>query len=395
MTARSPLRGAAALVGLAETAPVRDTGDHTDLSLTAEVAVAALDDAGLELSDVDGLLTHPMGAVSRLVPSTVAETLGVRLSYGDSVDLGGATAAGMVWRAAAAVLAGMCNVCLCITAVPRTSDPSARGGPSRRTTDSSPAREFEAPFGNVGATEGYAMIAQRYEHEYGCTARARAKIAAQQRENASRHPQAYFRATPLAIEEVLASEMIADPLRKLEMVLPTGGASAVVVTSREIAARTPRPSVSVLGAGEAVTHKSITYAPCLTTSAVREAADRAFTMAGITRGQVGLASVYDCYTITALMTLEDAGFCAKGTGAEFVEAHDLRWSGDFPMNTHGGQLSFGQADVAGGMSHITEAVLQLQRRAEGRQVTDLEFAFVNGNGGIMSEQTSIVLGVDR
>lgn len=389
------LRGAAALVGLAEAAPVRDTGDHTDLSLAAEVGTAAVRDAGLELSDIDGLLTHPMSVVSRLVPSTVAEALGLRLSYADSVDLGGATAAGMVWRAAAAVLSGMCSACLCITAVPRTTDPAVLGGPSRRMTDRSPAREFEAPYGNVGATEGYAMIAQRYEYEFGPTAVARARIAVAQRANAARHPHAYFRATPLTVADVLGSEMIADPLRKLEMVLPTGGAAAVVVTSRAVAARTPRPPVLVLGAGEAVTHKSITYAPQLTTSAIREAADRAFAMAGVGRAQVGLVSVYDCYTITALMTLEDAGFCAKGAGAAFVDDHDLRWSGDFPMNTNGGQLSFGQADVAGGMSHVTETVLQLQRRADDRQVDGLEFAFVNGNGGIMSEQASLVLGVDQ
>lgn len=390
---RSSLRGAAALVGLAETAPVRDTGDHTDLSLAAEVATAAVNDAGLDLTEVDGLLTHPMGVVSRLVPSTVAEALGLRLSYADSVDLGGATAVGMVWRAAAAVLSGMCSICLCVTAVPRPADATALGGPSRRTTDRSPAREFEVPYGNVGATEGYAMIAQRYEHEFGCTAGQRAKIAVQQRENAARHPHAFFRGKPLTAEEVLGSEMIADPLRKLEMVLPTGGASAVVVTRRQIAARLTQSPVLVLGAGEAITHKSITYAPQLTTSAIRASADRAFEMAGIGREQVNVASVYDCYTITALMTLEDAGFCAKGEGAAFVDEHDLRWSGDFPVNTNGGQLSFGQADVVGGMSHVTESVLQLQARAPGRQVEGAEIAFVNGNGGIMSEQSSVILAV--
>jgi len=130
----------------------------------------------------------------------------------------------------------------------------------------------------------------------------------------------------------------------------------------------------------------------MTDTAIRASADRAFASAGIGREQVGLASLYDCYTSTVLLTLEDAGLCPKGRAAEFVDSHDLTWRGDFPVNTHGGQLSFGQADVAGGMSHVTEAVLQLQRRAEGRQVRDLEFAFVNGNGGIMSEQASVVLG---
>ncbi len=154
----------------------------------------------------------------------------------------------------------------------------------------------------------------------------------------------------------------------------------------------PHAAVPILGAGEAITHKTITYAPSLTDTGVRLSAERAFAAAGIERHQVGLASLYDCYTSTVLLTLEDAGFCEKGEAGAFVDGHDLTWRGDFPLNTHGGQLSFGQADVAGGMSHVTEAVLQLQQRATGRQVEGLEYAFVHGNGGIMSEQASVVLG---
>jgi acetyl-CoA acetyltransferase len=116
-------------------------------------------------------------------------------------------------------------------------------------------------------------------------------------------------------------------------------------------------------------------------------------MAGVAPGDVDLVSVYDCYTITVLVTLEDAGFCRKGEGGRFVEEHDLTFRGDLPLNTHGGQLSFGQPGIAGGMSHVTEAVRQLQGRAGQRQVRGCELAFVNGNGGIMSEEVSLVLGV--
>jgi acetyl-CoA acetyltransferase len=381
------------IVGVAERAPARDTGDETDLTLSAAIAVEALADAGLGLDAVDGLSTHPMDTASRLVPSTIGEYLGLRLGYADSVDLGGATAVGMLWRAAAAIRAGMCSVCLCLTAVPRDPSGAAHGGPTRRTADLSPWREFEVPYGNIGATEGYALIAMRYEHEYGDTARARAAVAVAQRANAAHQPKAFFSGRPLEIDEVMESEMIADPLRKLDCVLPTGGAAAVVVVRGDLAEAGPHPAVPILGAGEAVTHKTITYAPSLTDTAIRTSADRAFASAGIDRSAIGLASLYDCYTSTVLLTLEDAGFCKKGGAAEFVEAHDLTWRGDFPLNTHGGQLSFGQADVAGGMSHVTEAVLQLQGRGEGRQVRDLRHAFVHGNGGIMSEQASVVLGV--
>jgi acetyl-CoA acetyltransferase len=197
------------------------------------------------------------------------------------------------------------------------------------------------------------------------------------------------------VDEVLASEMIADPLRKLESVMPCGGAAAVVVAAAEIAAAAPHRPVTILGAGEAITHKTVTYAPSMTDTGIRRSADRAFASARVDRADIGLASIYDCYTSTVLLSLEDAGFCPKGGAAEFVAEHDLTWRGDFPLNTHGGQLSFGQADVAGGMSHVTEAVLQLQGRADRRQVAGLELAFVHGNGGIMSEQASAVLGVVR
>src|SRR6185503_7159222 len=149
------------------------------------------------------------------------------------------------------------------------------------------------------------------------------------------------------------------------------------------------------GAGEHTTHKSITFAPSITDSAIRGAADRAFKMAGIRRKDVDVASLYDCYTITVLLTLEDAGFAKKGQGGRFVDEHNLQFDGDFPLNPHGGQLSFGQAGLAGGMSHVTEAARQVSGRAEGRQVKKCKFAFVNGNGGIMSEQVSLVLGADR
>lgn len=379
-----------AIGGVAELAPVRDTGEETDLTLSAAVAVGALADAGLEPSDVDGLLTHPTDMASRLVPSTVGEYLGLRLTYTDSVDLGGASAVGMLWRADAAIRAGMCSAVLCLTSAPRGT--GAGAGQSRRTVDASPWREFEVPFGNIGATEGYALIAARYEHEFGDTARARARLAVAQRANAAAQPKAYFSGTPLDEDEVLASEMIADPLRKLDCVLPTGGAAAVLVLRDDLAARARQRPVPILGAGEAITHKTITYAPSLTDTAVRTSADRAFAAAGVERSAIGLASVYDCYTSTVLLTLEDAGFCAKGGAAAFVDEHDLTWKGDFPLNTHGGQLSFGQSDVAGGMSHVTEAVLQLQGRAEDRQVAGLHHAFVHGNGGIMSEQASVILG---
>jgi acetyl-CoA acetyltransferase len=248
----------------------------------------------------------------------------------------------------------------------------------------------------VGANVGYAMIAQRYLHEQGATPEQLAKIAVHQRDNACANPDAFFYGQPITIDDVLDSEVVADPLHFLEIVMPSAGAAALVVVGPELAreweAARGKPAAWLLGAGECITHKTITYAPSLDDTAIRPAADRAFAQAGVQRSQIGLASLYDCYTITVLVTLEEAGFCHRGGGGRFVEEHDLRWNGDFPVNTHGGQLSFSQPGLAGGMSHVTEAIRQVQQRGGERQVAGLELAFVNGNGGIMSEECALVLG---
>jgi acetyl-CoA C-acetyltransferase len=388
------LRGSAAVVGVAELKPSRWTEDETTIGLFTRVGLAAIEDAGLQLSDIDGLVAHPMAGVPMLVPSTLIESMGLRCNYAATVDLGGATGAAMIWRAAAAIAAGQANAVLCVTAARRNKRvPGARrsGGGAR---DTSAFAEFEVPFGNVGANIGYAMIAQRYLHEHQATPEQLAKIAVHQRDNACANPDAWFYGQPITVDDVLDSEMIADPLHMLEIVMPSAGGAALVVVSPEIAKRLDRPAAWLLGAGECCTHKTITYAPSLMDTAIRPAADRAFAQAGVTRDQIRLASLYDCYTITVLVTLEEAGFCGRGEGGRFVEERDLRWNGDFPLNTHGGQLSFSQPGLAGGMSHVTEAVRQVQQRSGDRQVRDLQFAFVNGNGGIMSEECALVLGVE-
>jgi acetyl-CoA acetyltransferase len=150
-----------------------------------------------------------------------------------------------------------------------------------------------------------------------------------------------------------------------------------------------------MGAGEAVTHSSLAQAPDLGETGIGIAARAAFSAAGVRPSDIGLASLYDCYTIMVLLTLEEAGFCKPGEAGAFVESHDLTFAGDFPLNTHGGQLSFGQAGMAGGMSHVTEAVRQIQGRAGRRQVPDLELAYAHGNGGIIAEQVGLVFGAAR
>lgn len=394
------MRGRGAVVGVGEIKPTRNTEGETTLSLMAKAGLAAIDDSGLDFADIDGVLVHPIGGVSMLTPSTVLEFMGMEANFAEVVDLGGASGAGMIWRAVAAIEAGMCRACVCMTGASRRKRaPRAAGEAKTASTgwnipDKSPFAEFEVPYGNIGANVGYAMIANRYLHEYEATAEQLAKVAVQQRDNACQNPDAIFNGQPITIDDVLDSPMVADPLHLLEIVMPAGGGAALVVVGPELADKLNQPPAWLLGAGEQVTHKTITYAPSLTDTAIQASAARAFDQAGIPPGRIGLASVYDCYTITVLLTLEDSGFCPKGTGGRFIEEHDLRWNGDFPVNTHGGQLSFGQPGIAGGMSHVTEAVRQIQGRAGERQVADLDLAFVNGNGGILSEQVSLVLGVE-
>jgi acetyl-CoA C-acetyltransferase len=380
------LKGKAAIVGIAELKPWKDAPpDITPLRLMSRLTVEAIADSGLEKKDIDGFLVGmPFADPGMLYPASACEVLGINARMLNQVDIGGASPAGMVWRAAAAIDAGLCNAVLCIVA-----DLNKLG--DQRVPVVSVQREFEAPYGNIGANCGYAMVAHRHMYEYGTKPEEMAKIAVDQRTNALKNPLATFNDKPLTIEDVLNSRMIVDPLHIYEIVSPCSGGSAVIVASPEIAKRAKNPPVWLLGAGEFSNHASITYAPSLTDSPVKPAADMAFKMAGVERRNIDLVCPYDCYTITVLVTLEDAGFCRKGQGGSFVMEHDLTYAGDFPCNTHGGQLSFGQPGLGGGMSHVTEAARQLMGRGEARQVKDAKLAYVNGNGGIMSEQVSLIL----
>jgi acetyl-CoA C-acetyltransferase len=379
------LKGKAAAIGIGELKPTKEPGDATALGLMARVAAEAIEDAGLEHRDIDGFLVGmPFSDPGMLYPASGAEVLGINPRMLNVVDIGGASPAGMIWRAAAAIDAGMCSAVLCLVA------DLNRAGDQRPPTVSV-QREFEAPYGSIGANCGYAMIAHRHMHEFGTTPEQMAKVAVDQRANALKNPLATFNDKPLTIADVLGSRLIVDPLHLYEIVSPVSGGAAVVVASPELARHAKNAPVWLLGAGEYSNHASITYAPSLTDSPIKPAAQAAFKMAGLKPADMDFVCPYDCYTITVIVTLEDAGFCRKGHGGPFVAEHDLTFAGDFPCNTHGGQLSFGQPGLAGGMSHVTEAIRQLMGRGGERQVKDAALGYVNGNGGIMSEQVSLVL----
>ncbi len=397
------LRGEAAIVGYVELPPERFNAASLapfTLEQWAELGAAALQDAGLPAELVNGIVASHLGESEMFVPSTVAEYLGVRANFAELIDLGGASAVGMVWRAAAAIELGICDVVLCALPARYKTPTSAKrprplpdaaffGASSNRY--GSPQAEFEIPYGNLGQNGPYGQVAQRYAAVYGYDERAMAKIVVDQRVNANHTDGAIWKDTPLTIEDVLASPVIADPLHMLEIVMPCVGGAALVVANADIAARAKHRPVWIKGFGEHVPFKTPTYAQDLLQTPITQAAETAFSMSGLARDQMDVVSIYDCYTITVLLSLEDAGFCEKGKGMEFIAGHDLTFRGDFPLNTAGGQLGFGQAGNAGGMHHVCDAARQIMGRAGAAQVDDCHRAFVSGNGGILSEQTTLIL----
>ena len=394
------LKGKAAIVGFSEWPHIRKYTDEKQFTIDqwSELTRLALNDAGLSIDDVNGIVCSEIREADMFTPATIVEYLGRPVNFAERVDLGGANAVGMVWRAAAAIELGITDVVVC--AAPGRPIPSnpVRGpvDPRRYFQSSShkwgsPQAEFEIPFGNLAQNCGYAMIAQRYAAEFGYDETAIAKLVMHQRKNASVNPLAAFYEKPVSVEEVLNSRLIADPIRMLEIVMPVAGGGAVIVASEEVAKRSSNPPVWITGFGERLNFKTPTFAEDLCNSPIGPASDTAFDMAGIERRDIDACEIYDCYAITVLLTLEDAGFCEKGRGMQFIHDHDLGYDGDFPVNTHGGQLGMGQAGAMGGMTQVVEAARQIMGRADVRQVDDCKNVYVSGTGGIMSEQAALIL----
>lgn len=378
---RAPL---ASIVGVGELKSQRRTTHETTLGQIALASRLALLDAGLEPQAIDGLLVGPqLGETPMHVPATVAEYLGLQPRMANVVDLGGASAAGMVWRASAAIAAGMCEAVLCVLGNVR---------PPATAKNRNPIREFDVPFGASGANITYAMIAQAHVDRFGTTAQDMAMIAVRARQNAQLNPDAIFYGHPIGIEDVLASPMVSEPLHKLDITMSTAGGAAVVVVSAERARRMGVPAAHLLGAGEFITHRALSQAPGITSGPLRRAMADAMRQAGVGLQDLGLLSLYDCYSIVVGVTLEDLGVCRPGEFGRWMRDHDFSHTGDMPLNTHGGQLGAGQADFAGGMGHVIEAVRQLRGDAGTRQITCPQFALVTGNGATLSEAVALVLG---
>jgi acetyl-CoA acetyltransferase len=372
-----------AVVGIGELKPVRMTEGRATLDMIAEVSRLAVLDAGLEPGMIDGLLVGPqVGETPQHVPATVAEYLGIAPTMANIVDLGGASGPGMVWRAAAAIDAGMCEAVLCVLA-------NTRELQAPRSLHRNPIREFGVPFGASGTNISYALK-QAHMARYRSRDDDFAAIPASARANTQLNPMAIFYGKPASEADVLASPMVASPLRLYEIVMPVAGGEALVVVSDARAKQLSRPPVHLLGAGEKVTHRAVSQAQSLTSDPLKPSMEPA--RSGVKASDLNLLSLCNCYTIMVAATIEDAGLCKPGEIGSFIRAHGLGHDSDYPLNTHGGQIGFGQPDLAGGMTHVIEAVRQLRGEAEGRQIRNARLALMTGTGATMSEATALVLG---
>lgn len=379
----SDLRATTAVVGVAES-DLGEVGPHlSSLDLIGQATVRALDDAGLEKSDIDAVFCH--SAFFQLPPVAAAEYLGIRPRYSDSTAVGGSTFVGYLRHATAAINAGMCDVALITYG---STQRSAAGG---LVSSGKPLmKSYETPFRPRLPVTSYALAAARHMHEFGTTREQLAEVAVAARKWAQLNPAAFDRGE-LSIEDVLASRLVSSPLTVRDCCLVTDGGGAVIVTSAERARSLRKPPIYLLGAAEAHWHKDIFQMPDLTVTAAAESGPRAFANAGLSPADVDVAQLYDAFTINTLLFLEDLGFCEKGEAGAFVENGGIAPGGRLAVNTSGGGLSYTHPGMFG-IFLIIEAVRQLRREGDARQVRDPHVALVHGNGGMLSSQVTALLG---
>ena len=379
-----------AIVGVAES----DLGrvpDKSKFQLSAEASRAALDEAGLTVKDVDGLLTTIITEGGQFSTMLMAEYMGITPRFTDSTSIGGSSFVAYVEHAAMAIATGLCEVALICHGSTNISDRGGKGGPVSAVTDVFGPTQFEEPYG-VSTVGSYALAAQRHMHEYGTTSEQLAEIAVATRHWASMNPKARMR-DRITIDDVLDSRLIASPLHLLDCCLVTDAGGAVVLTSLERARDLKSKSVRVLGTGEAHTHRMISQMPDLTQTAAAISGKLAFERAGLTHSDIDVAEIYDSFTITVLLTLESLGFCGKGEGGAFVENQRTAPGGDFPMNTQGGALSYTHPGMFG-IFTVIEGVRQVRGDSGPRRVPGAKIALCNGTGGVLSSTGTIILGRD-
>jgi acetyl-CoA C-acetyltransferase len=373
--------------------PTRHAPDKSLAQLHAEVAQGALADAGLSIADVDAYFcaTDAPG----LGPMSMIDYLGLKLRHFDSTEVGGASYTVHVAHAAEAIAAGKCSVALITLAGRPRAEGMATGTTPRVYNPAAPDVGFEAPFGPVTANM-YALCAMRHMHEFGTTSEQLAWVKVAASHHAQHNPHALLHEV-VTVDEVVASPMIADPLHRLDCCVITDGGGALVVVAPEVAKSLKRPKINLLGAGEASKNPSAGKVD-LTYTGARWSGPRAFEEAGVKPSDIQYVSIYDSFTITVVMTLEDLGFCEKGQGGRFVaDGNLISGVGKLPFNTDGGGLSNNHPGNRGSMTKVIEAVRQLRGEAHPKvQVKNCALALAHGTGGsIGTRHASATLILER
>ncbi len=384
-----PLSETVAIVGIGES-KVGKVPEKSTLQLQSDAAYAALDDAGLTMQDIDGLITTPIRTEPWNMPcGVVASFLGVQPAYLSTLDLAGASGCAMIHHAAMAVASGQCNTVLCVAGQNLLTNKTRASAVQTMAESGAAHAQFETPYGPLVASN-YALIAQRHMYEYGTTAAQMAEVAVTIRGHALLNPNAHM-TKPITVQEVLDSPMITSPLKRFDCALVSDGAAAAIVTRADRARDLKQKPVRLLGQGYGLSHSYVGEAPRLTHSGAVESGRKAFAMAGVTHADIDVAQLYDCFTITVIVELEDLGFCKKGEGGAFVQGGRIALGGELPVTTHGGLLSACHPGLGGGFFHVLEGVRQLRGQAQGRQVKDAKLALVHGNGGTIAIHSTLIL----
>lgn len=351
------------------------------LDLMAEAANAALAQSGLRRADIDGVLCGYATTFPHLMLATLlSEKLGVDPHYAHGMQMGGATGAAMVMLARELVRAGRCRRVLVVAGENRLTGQAVDA--SIQTLAQVGEADTEVPNG-ASVPAYYALLASAYMHRTGTRREDLAELAALMRRHAASHPHAHLNEA-ISVDQVLASRPIATPLHLLDCCPISDGAVALVVGADE-------GPVRISGAGQAHRHQHLSALRDILDTGAARALGQAYADAGIGPDQVDYLGIYDSFTITLAMLLEELGFAPRGGAADRARRGDFDAAGPLPLNTHGGLLSFGHSGVAGGMAHVAEAWTQLAGQAGSRQAGAPRCALVHADGGVLSAHVSLVL----
>ncbi|MGB3488413.1 MAG: thiolase [Xanthobacteraceae bacterium] len=389
---KNSLRGQVAIIGIG-LSPVGKVPGRSPLWLAAAAAKEALADAGIQKSEIDGVLASPaMAAQFHRFSVAFSEYFGVQPTFSNTLQVSGATAATMFNIAAAAIHGGLAETVLVVGGDSLLSGLTPEL--ALRSLTESRDQQYEMPFG-IPVANTFAMTAHRHMKEFGTTPEQLARVAVTQRQHAARTPGAQQTA-PITVEDVLNSKMVTTPYRKLDCSLISDGGAAFVLTSAERAkALGIEKPIYILGGGECYTHEHIFLMPSLTTTGAVRSSGKAYAMAGYGPKDMHTAGVYDCFTGTVIMMLEDLGFCPKGEGGRFVADGQMTYGGQIPSNTHGGLLSFAHSGIPGSLFHFHEVVAQLRGECGERQVTGAELGLVHSLGAGFATNATTILGTEN